>query len=62
MSTLTLVVGAAVFALFVVLQFRSRAKIAKSGLEPEPMSLTWIKIVVAAPRYWFRNLLALPLW
>ncbi len=48
MSTLTLVVGAAVFALFVVLQFRSRAKIAKSGLEPEPMSLTWIKIVVAA--------------
>ena len=40
MSTLTLVVGAAVFALFVVLQFRSRAKIAKSGLEPEPMSLT----------------------
>lgn len=48
MSTLTLVVGATVFALFVVLQFRSRAKIAKSGLEPEPMSLTWIKIVVAA--------------
>ncbi|WP_418969296.1 multiple monosaccharide ABC transporter permease [Alloscardovia omnicolens] len=48
MSTLTLVVGALVFALFVFLQFRSRAKIAASGLEPEPMSMTWIKIVVAA--------------
>ena len=45
---ITTLAGAAVFALFVVLQFRSRAKIAKSGLEPEPMSLTWIKIVVAA--------------
>lgn len=47
MSTLTLVVGAAVFALFVVLQFRSRAKI-QSLVSTEPMSLTWIKIVVAA--------------
>ncbi|WP_018142858.1 multiple monosaccharide ABC transporter permease [Alloscardovia criceti] len=47
MSLLTLVVGALVFALFVFLQFRSRAKVAASGLEPEPMSMTWLKIIVA---------------
>ncbi|MFC0265696.1 multiple monosaccharide ABC transporter permease [Alloscardovia macacae] len=47
MSILTIVVGALVFALFVFLQFRNRAKVAASGLQPEPMSLTWIKIVVA---------------
>ncbi|TCD54310.1 sugar ABC transporter permease [Alloscardovia theropitheci] len=47
MDILTLVVGVAIFALFVFLQFRNRSKVAASGLEPEPMSLTWIKVVVA---------------
>lgn len=47
-SGLTIVVGALIFALFVWSQLRNRAKTAKAGLEVEPMSMTWLKIIVAA--------------
>ncbi|MFD0704551.1 multiple monosaccharide ABC transporter permease [Alloscardovia venturai] len=47
-SGLTIVVGLLIFAWFVWSQFTSRAKVIKAGLEAEPISMTWIKVIVAA--------------
>ena len=50
---LTIVLGILCFALFVWSQLRNRKKVIKVGLIPEAMSLTVIKIVVAAPAIGF---------